>query len=239
MLTGAGGRLGRAFCARFASEYHIVAVFRTVPPPVLSHDQFIVDPLMPSTELPENPARIMTVQADLEHPEQLRQVVTRALAEFGRVDLLVNAAAYSVWSPILADSRVSDSAERQFRTNVIVPLRLCEALAEDFWRARSDDNIAHNRNVINISSTAGVFVFEDLGQSVYSASKAALNYLSYHLAAELWDLGVRVNALAPDAFPSNVPTQKVLGAIHALDNSTRTGRVVILDPFGQRDLKIM
>jgi NAD(P)-dependent dehydrogenase (short-subunit alcohol dehydrogenase family) len=98
------------------------------------------------------------------------------------------------------------------------------------------ENLARNRNVINISSTAGVYVYPDLGQSVYAATKAALNQLSYHLAAEFWDIGVRVNAIAPDSFPSRVQTGVVLDAIRRTDQGDRTGKVVIVDRLGTREL---
>lgn len=55
-----------------------------------------------------------------------------------------------------------------------------------------------NRNVVNLSSTAGLFVYPDLGQSVYAASKAALNHLTYHLASDF--CGFCVGALPPPLF---------------------------------------
>lgn len=239
LLTGASGRLGRAFCAKFAGQYDIAAVYHTAPPPFGSQEQSVLDPLMPSAALAENVQRIFTIRADLEQPEQAVHVVRQTLERFGCVDLLINAATFSVWSPLLEDPGLSKSAERQLRLNVIVPLRLCEILARQFWCNKTADNLRHNRNVVNISSTAGVYVFEDLGQSIYSASKAALNYLSYHLASEFWDIGVRVNALAPDAFPSNVSIDAVLSTIERIDRSTTTGQVIILDAFGQRELRVI
>ncbi len=55
---------------------------------------------------------------------------------------------------------------------------------------------------MNISSTAGIYIYPGHGQSIYSASKAALNYLSMHMGDEFSSIGVRVNALAPTSFPS-------------------------------------
>jgi NAD(P)-dependent dehydrogenase (short-subunit alcohol dehydrogenase family) len=71
-------------------------------------------------------------------------------------------------------------------------------------------------------------MYPDLGQSLYGTSKAALNHLTYHLANEFWDLGVRVNSIAPDTFPGRIPTEEVLEAILVLDTSNQTGQVVRL-----------
>jgi NAD(P)-dependent dehydrogenase (short-subunit alcohol dehydrogenase family) len=60
---------------------------------------------------------------------------------------------------------------------------------------------------------------------VYSSSKAALNHLSYHLASELWHIGIRVNAVAPDVFGAEVSVTEVLDAIVAYDESLQTGQI--------------
>ena len=60
------------------------------------------------------------------------------------------------------------------------------------------------------------------GQAVYAASKAVLNQLTRHLAAEFGVLGVRVNALAPNNFPSVVRTESVASAIARLDGESVT-----------------
>ena len=84
----------------------------------------------------------------------------------------------------------------------------------------------HNRNVVNISSTAGHFVYEDLGQGLYATSKAALDHLTYHLASEFWDLGIRVNAVAPDTFPGRDATGESSTRSWRSTSSADTGQVV-------------
>ena len=56
-------------------------------------------------------------------------------------------------------------------------------------------------------------MYPDLGQALYASSKAALNHLTYHLASELWDIGVRVNAVAPDTFPGRVSIDDIRTAV--------------------------
>jgi NAD(P)-dependent dehydrogenase (short-subunit alcohol dehydrogenase family) len=230
LLTGAGGRLGNVFCQAYAAEYDIVAVWRSRVPSVPSQEEWLVDPLNPDADLPENDARVYLVRADLEQPGQVERVVDIALARFGRVDLLVNAAAYSVWHKQgLVDGDVLlDSLDRHFAVNVGIPLRFATRLAQQFWLPRDEENRAYNRNIVNVSSTSGSRVYPG-GQAAYGASKAALNQLTRHLAAEFQAFGVRANALAPDTFPALVSTESVAKAIARLDGDTVTGKVLLVE----------
>jgi NAD(P)-dependent dehydrogenase (short-subunit alcohol dehydrogenase family) len=230
LLTGAGGTLGNAFCQAYGAQYDIVAVCRRRVPVAPSQDEWLVDPLAPEAELPENDARVYVVHADLEQPGQVERVIDIALARHGRVDLLVNAAAYSFWHEqgVVDGDLLLDSVGRHFAVNVGIPLRFATRLAQRFWLANDLQNRARNRNIVNVSSLAGSRVYPG-GQAVYAASKAALNQLTRHLAAEFGEFGVRANALAPNSFPSIVSTDSVAKAIARLDADTATGKVLVID----------
>ena len=172
---------------------------------------------------------VFTIQADLTLAADVDRVVEVALARFGRVDLLVNAAGCSVWAPIVESEALLASMRRQFETNVEAPLRLAAAVATACWRDRRAENLTANRNVVNVSSIAGEQVYPGQGQSVYAASKAALNMLTRHMASEFETFGVRVNATAPNSFPDRVPTGAVVDAIVALDRGDMTGTIATLD----------
>lgn len=225
LLTGASGLLGTAFIEAFAGRYEIAAVHHDHAVDFATQDQRFVDPLKPSGDVALNRRAVHAIRADLSDPAGIGSIVTDALDRFGRIDVLVNAAAVRAWSHVLAHDAL-ERADEAFRVNVLAPLRLCAALAHAFWCSDLDGNLCANRNVVNVSSTAGLFVYPDLGQALYSTSKAALNQLTYHLASDLWDIGVRVNAVAPDTFPGRVPTDDVLDAIAALDASDQTGQIV-------------
>jgi NAD(P)-dependent dehydrogenase (short-subunit alcohol dehydrogenase family) len=130
--------------------------------------------------------------------------------------------------------KLMQSVAEHLQTNVVVPLRLSVALARAYWRDRDKDNRAANRNIVNVSSTAGVKIYRGLHQGLYSASKAALNFLSRHMADEFSSMGVRVNALAPNSFPRLVRTSKVASAIVKLDSGQMNGSVLLLDRDGER-----
>lgn len=230
LLTGAGGTLGAAFCRAHAGDYDIVAVTRRRAPDVPSQDESYVDPLAPDEPVPENAARVYTVRADLTRPGEIGRVVDIALARFGRIDLLVNNAAYSRWhgGGLLDTESVLADFDAHFATNVRVPLELASCVAQRFWLPRDRGNREHNRNVVNVSSLAATRVYPG-GQAVYAASKAALNQLTRHQAAEFGHFGVRVNALAPNSFPGIVPVDDAVAGIVRLDGESVTGRVLALD----------
>lgn len=229
LLTGAGGALGAAFVERFADRYQIVAVQHERPVYFAAQDQRFVDPLTGTEDESANRRRCHVLRADLSQPEEVTALVDSVLRTFGHVEVLVNAAAVRWFSPVLArDAAASELA--MLTVNVLAPLWLCRALGSRSWSRDPAGNLEHNRNVVNVSSSAGLYVYPDLGQALYSASKAALNHLTYHLASELWNIGVRVNAVAPDTFPGRVPVDAVLDAIASFDTSDVTGQVLPLVP---------
>ncbi|HEV2837125.1 MAG TPA: SDR family oxidoreductase [Pyrinomonadaceae bacterium] len=227
VLTGASGLLGTAFIERFADQYQIVAVYNQNPVHYATQEQTFVDPLLPSRKIPENNGAVYSIRADVSNPREIDALIDEVVSRFGRIDLLVNAAAYRVWSHLLDDDAIN-TAEDVLKVNVLGPLRLSVGIANRFWRADPEANVEFNRNIINVSSTAGMFVYPDLGQGIYAMSKAALINLTYHLASDFWDIGIRVNAVAPDTFPGRIPTESVLEAINGFDRSDATGQVLPL-----------
>jgi NAD(P)-dependent dehydrogenase (short-subunit alcohol dehydrogenase family) len=206
VLTGASGKLGSALIERFSSLYRIMAVYHRSYPTTTVVDWF---------------------KADLSVEEEIDRLVTTAVWNYGRVDLLINAAVCSRWRPLLEPNSLRD-VEQQFAVNVLAPLRLAKGFAEVYWSQRAD-NVVTNRNIVNVSSTAGTRVYPNFSQVTYSATKAALNFASQHVANEFQGMGVRVNTVAPTSFPGLVSTEAVVDAISYLDSSRDTGRLLVLD----------
>ncbi|MDQ2727153.1 MAG: SDR family oxidoreductase [Actinomycetota bacterium] len=207
LLTGSSGTLGTYLCETFGDRFDFCAVYRRNPPPVGVH----------------------SVKADLTVDGESERVVEVTLERFGRLDLVVNAAVASTWGPMLTSEPLWSSAPAQFLTNVVVPLRVSCAAARLFWRERVEENRAASRGIVNVSSVSGRNIYPNEGQSVYAASKAALDHLTGHMALEFAAIGVKVNAVAPNSFPSNVGTSRVAQAIIDLDDGDGTGAIVVVD----------
>lgn len=235
LLTGAGGVLGSAFCRTLAARFDIAAVYRARHPDTPSQLEWLRDPLDPSLRVPENDHPVFAIQQDLSHEDGPSRVVDLALTHFGRVDVLVNAAAdVTFWGPLLDAERQKDRLRSQLEMNVMVPIRLAALVAERFWRDRRDENLARSRSVVNVSSTSGLQIFKGCNQSMYSASKAALNYLTCHMAEEFSVFGVRANAVAPGSFPGQIATARVVSAIIRLAEEDIAGKVLVIDEHGER-----
>lgn len=233
LFTGASGTLGTSFIRHYRKHYDIVAVYRSRSPRCPSQERRVVDPLNPESPVPENDDAVFSVQADLLDDADCTRVVELALARFGRVDLLVNAAAVFSRQALVGSEHLIENFDRQFRLNVRVPLVLSLTLADLFWRNRTAENATMNRHIVNVASIGGVRLFTDTRLSVYSASKAALAQLSRHMASEFLAFGVRVNALAPSAFPRLIPTDQVSSCIRDLDEGRANGRVVVIEKDGE------
>jgi NAD(P)-dependent dehydrogenase (short-subunit alcohol dehydrogenase family) len=233
LLTGASGRLGSCFTRLYGHRYDIAAVYCSRPVAGPGDMCWEVDPLAPSVLKPTAGHRLETIRADLSDPAEIARVVDFALQTFHRVDLLVNAAAMVRFAPLLSGQLTAEDVTRMLDFNAVVPLRLAVELARRFWCSRGAENVAMNRNIVNISSTAGAYIYEGRGQSGYGASKAALNMLTCHLAHEFAGFAIRVNAVAPDSFPELVTTQSVCDAVARVDRGAMTGKLVLIESEGE------
>ena len=226
LLTGASGTLGTAFIERHAATYDIIGVHNSKSLRWPTTDgQYFIDPLDPSATVAANELAVYAIRADLSHLDGVRAVVDAVAAQVDRVDVLINCIGGGAWTHLLTPDAL-EGAAHVFQINALAPLQLTIAVAQRFWRSDVSSNLENNRNVVNISSTAGLVVYPDLGQGLYAGAKAALNHLTYHMASDFWDYGIRVNAVAPNSFPRRVSVNEVLDAVEELVSSQRTGEVV-------------
>jgi NAD(P)-dependent dehydrogenase (short-subunit alcohol dehydrogenase family) len=137
--------------------------------------------------------RAITVTADVSLPEAAQAVVNAALNEFGQVDVLVNNAGKGTAVPATRET------PDQFREVIDINLNGC------YWMAQACGRVmAPGSAIVNISSVVAL-TSGGLPQAAYSASKAAVIGLTRDLAVQ-WTgrKGIRVNALAPGFFPSEM-----------------------------------
>jgi NAD(P)-dependent dehydrogenase (short-subunit alcohol dehydrogenase family) len=127
------------------------------------------------------------VKADVRKEEDVRNLVDKAIARFGRLDVAVNNAG-TEGQPGPATEQSAETYAATFDTNVLgVLLSLKHELRAMYAQKRG--------SIINVSSVAGHIGFA--GASVYVASKHAVEGLTKSAALEAAAAGVRVNAVAP------------------------------------------
>jgi NAD(P)-dependent dehydrogenase (short-subunit alcohol dehydrogenase family) len=139
--------------------------------------------------------RIHPIACDVSLPVDRVRLMRTALDVTGRLDILVNNAASS-GSTSATDESAQDFAD-VLGVNLVAPFHLARLLAE----SPTDTN---PRSIINVSSILGLVSGAPLGGAAYAASKAGLLGLTRELAGQWGDRRVRVNALAPGWFRSEM-----------------------------------
>lgn len=129
------------------------------------------------------------VKADVTSAEDVDQMVTLALEQFGKIDILVNNAGINIRSPI--DQMSHADFRRVQDVNVDGLWLCCRAVVPPMKRAGSG-------RIINLSSTLGLVGLED--RTAYAASKGAVAQITRVLALELAPHGILCNAICPGPF---------------------------------------
>jgi NAD(P)-dependent dehydrogenase (short-subunit alcohol dehydrogenase family) len=158
--------------------------------------------------------KALVVPADISVVEDCQRVVQQASEVFGRVDGLVNNAGMAIAVPALHES------PDQFRA--VIDLNLMGA----YWTAQAAAAaMTSGGSIVNVSSIIGLTSAE-LPQASYATSKAGLLGLTRDLAAQ-WSgrRSIRVNALAPGFFESEMTDQCRPGYLESLAARTPLGRI--------------
>jgi len=157
--------------------------------------------------------RVLAVATDVSEPAQCQALVAAAMAEFGRVDVLVNNAGVGTAVP------ATHETPEQFRSVIDVNLNGC------YWMAQACGRVMQpGSSIVNISSVLGLTT-AGLPQAAYAASKAGLNGLTRDLAQQ-WTgrKGIRVNSVAPGFFVSEMTDQYPPGYLEQQQSRIPAGR---------------
>jgi NAD(P)-dependent dehydrogenase (short-subunit alcohol dehydrogenase family) len=193
IVTGAGRGLGRAHALEFARQGAAV---------VVNDIGVELDGKGGSSgpagevvgEIERLGGRAIANAADVADWEQTRGLVQSALDAFGRLDAVVNNAGF------VRDRMFVNASEEEWDAVLRVHLKghFCVARhAAAHWRDEAKAGRAVDARIINTSSGAGLQ--GSVGQSAYSAAKAAIAGLTLVQAAELGRYGITANAIAPSA----------------------------------------
>jgi NAD(P)-dependent dehydrogenase (short-subunit alcohol dehydrogenase family) len=178
IVTGGGQGLGKCFCRAFAEAGADLVVAEINPqtgPQTVS-------------EILSLGRRAVFCETDVADRASVQSMVDRCLAEFGRIDFLMNNAGITLWCEAEAVS------EEDWRTVIDVNLNglfFCsQAVAGPMIERRKG-------TIINIASMSGLIANRPQPQASYNTSKAAVIHLTRSLAVEWAPYHIRVNAIAP------------------------------------------
>jgi NAD(P)-dependent dehydrogenase (short-subunit alcohol dehydrogenase family) len=142
------------------------------------------------------------VPCDLSLPGAPAQLVGAALEHYGRVDVVVNNAGFSEPTPALDEP--TDKFRNTLEVNLVAPYELAKEAARSM--------IGNGGGVIvNVASLWGMVGVGQIPEAGYAASKGGLINLTRELAAQWARKGVRVNALAPGWFRSEMTEGRMFG----------------------------
>jgi NAD(P)-dependent dehydrogenase (short-subunit alcohol dehydrogenase family) len=193
VVTGADSGIGRAVAIAFAREgAHVLISY-------LSEDS---DAAETARYVEEAGQRAVLVPGDLASPQHCRDVVARAVEEFGRIDVLVNNAAFQMDRASLEDIP-DEEWDHTFATNISAMFHLCKAAVP---------HMPEGASIIGSSSVNSDSPSPTLAP--YAATKAAVANFCASLAQLLGPQGIRVNSVAPGPIwtpliPSTMPPEKV------------------------------
>ena len=174
-----------------------------------------IDKLEDTKALVEGAGRkAIAVQTDVTDPDQCTAMVAAAVETFGKVNVLVNNAGFGWAAPATRET------PDEFRKVIDINLNGQYWMAQAFGRA-----VTEGGSIINISSVLALRS-SHVPQAAYSASKAALIGLTRDLAMQ-WTgrKGIRVNAIAPGYFPSEMTDEMAEGTADMVAMVTPAARL--------------
>jgi NAD(P)-dependent dehydrogenase (short-subunit alcohol dehydrogenase family) len=181
LVTGAGGALGGAISARLAGDGYAVAV--------VDFDAAAAEDV--ADEITASGAAAAAIVADLRSVDEIERAFATAEDSLGPVEILVNNAAVFPFGPI------GDVTPDEYDDVITVNQRAYFFCARAAARSMAERG---GGSIVNVSS---ITWHGGWGQmSPYVTTKGAIVAMTRALATELGPVGIRVNAVAPGAFPS-------------------------------------
>jgi NAD(P)-dependent dehydrogenase (short-subunit alcohol dehydrogenase family) len=187
LITGGDSGIGRSVAVLFAREGANVAIVYLAP------EQS--DAEVTRTAVENEGRECLLLCGDVTNSSFCHEAVAQVLREFGKLDILVNNAAYQEEQKQFEDI-TEDQFDQTFKTNIYGYFYMVKAALPHLERGSS---------IINTGSVAGLRGNQKLVD--YAATKAAIHGFTKSLAQNLVDRGIRVNCVAPG--PIWTPLQPV------------------------------
>ncbi|MCR5113079.1 MAG: 3-oxoacyl-ACP reductase FabG [Acholeplasmatales bacterium] len=177
IVTGASRGIGKACAIRLAKDGYTVVIN-------YSHNDAKAQETL--DEIKAFGGDGMIYKADVSNQEEVNKMVREVAKTYGGIDVLVNNA--GIVRDQLLLTLTKDNLDQCFDLNVKGYFYMAQAVALKMFRKKKGV-------IINMSSVSGSYSLP--GQSVYGATKGAVNTMTKTLAKELAPYGIRVNAIAP------------------------------------------
>jgi NAD(P)-dependent dehydrogenase (short-subunit alcohol dehydrogenase family) len=195
VITGGDSGIGRAVAIAFAREGADVLI------------SYLPDEEEDAQEtakwVQEAGRKAVTVPGDLREEAQCQEVVDRAVADLGGIDILVNNAAYQMAQPGGIEDITTEQFDRVLKTNLYAMFWLCKKA------------VPHLRPGASIINTASIQASQPSPELLdYATTKAGIVNFTKGLGQMLAERGIRVNAVAPGPIwtpliPATMPEEKV------------------------------
>jgi NAD(P)-dependent dehydrogenase (short-subunit alcohol dehydrogenase family) len=182
LLTGASAGLGRRFAETLSRAGATTGI-------VSRRGELLA-------EIAKENARCVPLPFDLSRVQEVPALVEAAQEELGDIDILVNNAAY-IAGGVRAEDETLEQIQRTLNVNLVSPIALAQAL----YPAMSARERGVIVNVTSIVARVGIAWFP---QAAYAASKGGLESMTREWAAQWGPRGIRVNALVPGFFESEM-----------------------------------
>jgi NAD(P)-dependent dehydrogenase (short-subunit alcohol dehydrogenase family) len=180
IVTGAGRGIGEGIAVDLAKEGAVAVIMDRT----LANAQVVVKKIEAAG------GKAMAVEADVSKKATLQAMVEAVVKKYGRIDVLVNNAGIES-VPMLLKDIPEDQWDRVLAVNLKGVFLCCQAVIPQMMKQGGG-------RIVNISSLAGrKMTF--FGSADYTASKHGVNGLTMHLAWELADSHITVNAICPGA----------------------------------------
>jgi NAD(P)-dependent dehydrogenase (short-subunit alcohol dehydrogenase family) len=176
IITGGDSGIGRAVAVLFAREGADVAI-------VYLHEH--KDAKETARAVEKEGRRCLLIPGDVGNSGFCEEAVQKTVEEFGKIDVLVNNAAFQEHAESLTDIE-DEQIEMTFRTNIFGYMQMARAVLP---------HLKQGSCIINTGSETGLFGNGRLLD--YSATKGAIHAFTKSLASNLVKQGIRVNAVAP------------------------------------------
>lgn len=193
IITGGDSGIGRAVAIAFAREGADV---------LISYLDEHEDARETARFVEEAGQKAVLVPGDISDEQHCKEIVSKAIQEFGQIDVLINNAAYQMSRDSLQEVS-SEEWDKTFKTNIYPLFYLCKA---------AEQHLKPGSTIVN---TTSVNAYKAPPQLVaYSATKAAIQNFTASMA-QLWaEKGIRINCVAPGPIwtpliPATMPPEKV------------------------------